>query len=911
MKPVFRDITIDGMDTQILRSKFFVPSERHGFVNRSALLARLEEGLHPGVRLVLLCAPAGFGKTTIASEWILDIQRRKNLGEVDYQICWLTLDEGDNHVGRFLRYLITDLQEATESVGQIPLEWLQMPMGDVKEPVLAGLTNEMATSLQPLLLFLDDYHVIDSPEVHRCVEFLLDHLPPHAHMVIMTRSDPPLALARMRGRGQMVEIGLSDLRFNRAEIERLFNEKMHFDLNEDQIAAVEERTEGWITGLQLLGLSLQGKQNQAELINAFTGSNRYILDYLMEEVLGGLPQDIQNFLMVTAILKRMRAELCDALTQRNDSRSVLEHLEKENLFIVPLDNERVWFRYHLLFGEFLINRLHSRCKDGLIENEQVLHRRAAVWLRDHGYSSEAIAHAFDAGDESWAAQIIEESTINFYLPGEFNPLLSWLEKLSRPQLLARPRLCLTYAWSLIMTGRFAKVQPFLDGIDEIISGAESEIVGEAAVLRTLITAYTMEVTQAIQYAQTALSLLSEKNVFLRSLVYHNLGVAYEFVNETDKALAAYENGWRLAKNGSSFIIKILSGTQIGDVWYIQGRLHDAETQYEMVCESLNEIEKRAPLASLIYFGLGRLSYEWNLLDDAEEQLRKAIDLSRKWEVADILAVGLVYLINIARARMDEEQASLLLSQVGDIKMRRVLATLTLDYANLMLVPIWIARGEIEKAALAIAEIRSVEEKTPAYFFELETMAWARIHLAKGETREALTILDDALEKTKSGNKVTLILEMLILRALTVRSLGETAEAHATLSQALALAEKEHYKRIFLDEGQTIWILMREMEKTNALSAYGLELAWLLEKQYQTGEDRSPKKSISLGGAFEPLSEREVEVLHLIAQGHSNQEIADRLFVAVSTIKTHVGNIYAKLGVSSRVQAAGRARELNL
>ncbi len=900
------------METQILRSKLFSPVARAGIVNRPGLLARLDEGLRPGMRLTLLSAPAGFGKTTLASEWLLELGRSTAAGAPAYRTCWLTLDERDNHAGRFLRYLIALLYETNPSAGQMLLEWLQMPRKEAQDQVLAGITNELSLSPDPIILFLDDYHVIESGEVHQYVEFLLEHLPAQVHLVIMTRSDPPFPLARLRGRGQMVELRAADLRFNHEEIEVLFNHTLHYHLGESQIAAVEERTEGWITALQLLGLFLEGKPNQAELIEVFTGSNRYILDYLMEEVLGGLPQDIREFLLITSVLKRLRAELCDALTGRKDSHSVLERLEKDDLFLVPLDHERTWFRYHLLFGEFLRNRLHERSVDGSMEKETVYHRRAAVWLNEHGCLSEAIEQAFLAGDETWAADLIEESTRTLYVPGEISLLLAWLERLSNPYLVSRPRLCMAYAWALLMSGRITEIQPYLDIVLGKAEELGLEIGGEVAVLRTLMTAYTRFIPAAITYAQEALTLLPEDNYFLRSLAYHNLGVAYEFLDDSENAYRAYENGWHLAKKSGTLILKILNGTQLGDVRFVQGRLMEAEARYLEVFEAMSAAEKNLPLASMVYLGLGRLYYEWNRIDEAEKYLQQTVELSRKWEVADFMAIGLGFLLKVTDARRDWERSSILLEQVDEIMVRPVFSSVTSSYAKLLLVHFWLGRGEIDKAAAILEEIHASDESGPhAYFIEIIGKARARISMARGLAETAVKIIEETISKTEQYWRNTFVVELNAFLAIALQAQGETRRACETLKNTLIAAEKEHFVRSIIDEGRPMLDLLREMEGQNMLPKYGERMAAVLEEELKTSRVLSQVSKPDQKNGIEYLSERELEVLQLIAQGYTNQEIADRLFVAISTIKTHVGNIYAKMGVKSRVQAAARAREFNL
>lgn len=872
-------------------------------INRAALLSRMDEGLNPGVKLILLCAPAGFGKTTLAREWISELERDKG----KYKICWLEIDEGDNHTRIFLRYLIATLRQVFVTSGNFFFEWINMPIKEVRDQILSALMNEMAAIDQPLLLFLDDYHFIESDDIHHCLDFLLDHLPPHVRIVMMTRSIPRIPLGRMRASGQMIEILSSDLRFNTEEIEILFNHVMRYQLNAKQIAAVEQRTEGWITALQLLALSLQGKDDQAKMIEAFTGSNRYILDYLLEETLGQLPEDIQDFLMITSILSRLRAELCDGLTGRNNSRMILEHLEKDNLFLVPLDDERIWFRYHLLFSEFLQNRLRNRCQEGRLEREQVYHRRAADWLYEHHYHTEAVEHAFLADDKIWAADIIEESTRTMYLPGEYGLLLKWLERLPKSYLLSRPRLCMAYSWALLMTGRFMDAQPLISHITESTDGVDDEIVGEAATLRSLFNSYRMEIPIAIASAQEALVKLPEDNLFLRSLAYHNLGVAYEFLDDQELALQAYDHSWQLAKRIDNVILKILSGTQLGDIRLLQGRLDEAEDYYFLVINALSETEKNLPLAGMVNLGFTRLYYEWNRLAETEKYLEKSLDLSGKWESVEFLLIARLYLIKVAYIRRDIEQVKTLLNQIDDYTHDPVLSPMIIDYVMKLLVQYWIGIGDIDNAVMHMHMIEGIE-KRPPYIIHIDDMAQARIFIATGEYERAATLLEDAIRTVEQTTKLTILIGMMVLDALAWKSLGHIERASEILAKAIGLAESGSIRRTFLDEGRPILDLMLDMRKGGMLSPYGEELAGLLEIECEAVESAASKSRITFPDLFEPLTEREWEVLQLLSQGYSNKQIADRLFVAVTTVKTHIGNIYAKLRVTSRVQAAARARQ---
>jgi LuxR family maltose regulon positive regulatory protein len=916
------------------------PRER--MVARRRLLALLNDGLlwQEGIfgrRLTLLSAPAGFGKTTLLSEWA------QAVGGIapPTAIAWLSLDEEDNDPARFLTYLISALRQVDETLAAGTISALQLPQPPQAQLVMAALINDIALAARPLLLVLDDYHLISAQPIHDALAFLLDHMPANMHLVIATRADPPLPVARLRGRGQLTELRLTDLRFASDEAGELLNRVMGLSLAPDEVMTLTARTEGWAAGLQMAAVSMQGRDraHTAHFVRAFAGSDRHILDYLVEEVLGHQSRDIQTFLLHTAILDRLTASLCHALLQEPlplaagggepaallgvDCQAMLEYLEAANLFLVPLDNERRWFRYHRLFADLLRGRLHLAAGGEKSDLVATLHRRASAWNEQHGSLAEAIEHAFAAGDLERAAELVEGAAEETLGRSQVVTLMRWAERLPTALVRARPGLSLRYAWALLLGGRpFDEVEACLTDLDDGSAG----VAPRAAPLLALVAAFQGRMTRAAELARAALAGLAEDDSFLRGMATWTLGLTLLADGEAEAGLRLIEEAARLGRQSGNLMVTIMPLCYTAEVHLRTGQLHQAQAIYTQALElAVDSGGQPLPIAGEALLGLGFVALEWNRLDEAERYFTEGIDLIRQW--GEIGAFdGLVALARLRQARGDPDGAREALQQAERLAVRFDVTDLDDLFIAMQQAQLAITQGELAAAA-RWAEGRNLTphdahimayETVPAELLDgaarldyhlnkYEYLVLARLFIAQNQPEQALAVLQPTLTMLERRGRVANVIETLILRAVALAQMpGRLSQALEALEQALSLAEPGGYVRLFLDAGPPLLELLREAARRNIAVGYVRHL--LSEAGVALEGLPAPSPASPL---VEPITEREMEVLGLLAQGLTNREIADALYVAVSTIKQHLKNIYGKLEVHSRTQAVGRAQELGL
>jgi LuxR family maltose regulon positive regulatory protein len=898
------------MSASLLTTKLYMPAVTPRLVPRPHLIGHLEEGLQLGYRMTLLSAPAGFGKTTLLSEW---------LRQTDRSVAWLSLDEGDNDPTRFLAYLLAALQRIDTDIGQTAQAMLQAPRGASQlEPLLTTLINDIVATSRPFIFVLDDYHVIEAPPIHRAVSFLLDHLPPFEqglHLIIATRADPPLPLARLRGRGQLTELHAADLRFTPSEAEAYFNETMALALSAEHVTALEQRTEGWIVGLQLAALSLQGHENAASFIEAFSGSQRYVLDYLTEEVLNRQPQEIQAFLLQTAILDRLTGSLCDAVrfggsqapslsqgeassertavTQRTESQQVLESLDASNLFVVRLDEERCWYRYHHLFADLLRQRLLRERPDLVPE----LHRRASRWYEREGLRSEAVSHLLSAGDFERAAHLAEQAGWPMLARGEMTTLLGWLTALPDGVKDTRPRLGVLRAWALALTGQLDLVEPCLVGLDL------QPVAGEVAALRAYVADLAGGFPQAVEFCHQALELLPKDSLFLRSIVALILGTgAYRTDGDPQASIRALAEAATLGQAAGNVHLDVTATCTLGHVQMMQGQLHRAAETFARAFQIATS-GGRAPtlFIGLGHAGMAELLYEWNDLAGAMDHAQKSIELGERGESVDVLQAGYSYipLAQLHQVRGDGEKALQVLHKAEQVaercNQRHMHALVVAARARL-----WLAQGNLAAASRWAQASRLTLSDASGYEREFEYITLSRVLIAQGRPDQALLFLARLLTVAEPMGRIGRVIQILSLQALAYQAQGDEAQALVALRRSLFLAEPESYIRSFVDEGEPMAHLLRRALARGITPGYA---SWLLAA---FGESPPAEQAL-----VEPLTERELEVLRLVAGGLSNREIAQELVVAVSTVKSHINHLYGKLEVKNRTQAVARARKLDL
>jgi LuxR family maltose regulon positive regulatory protein len=898
----------------ILQTKLFKPTLRPSLITRSHLITQLNACLGQGAqgfaaRLTLVSAPAGFGKTTLIAEWLAQLTMAN--------CAWLSLDESDNDPVRFLSYLIAALQTAVPGIAQTAVNLLQSPEPPAAEAILTLLINDISQSDRPIILALEDYHVITTPAVHQALAFLLDHLPPLLHLLITTRSDPPLPLSRLRAGRQMVEIRTNDLRFTLDEAGLFFNQVMGLRLSNEETAALEQRTGGWIAGLHLVALSLQGREDKAGFITSFTGNSRFIMDYLVDEVLQRRPPGTGQFLLQTAILDPLCASLCDAVTGQQDGQANLERLEEANLFITPLDDARTWYRYHPLFAEVLQARLQQDQRHHVPE----LLRRAVTWHAGQGMIDEAVRYALAGADFEEAAHLIERVAGSMLRRGASASLLRWLDAIPEEVIRARPRLCLARGWTYIM-GPAISLERADEWIQLAIAAAAGQLLdadlgGEVAALQAMIAAIWGEVRRSIELSRRALESLPADSPW-RGVMAFCLGSTLFLSGDVAAAADILEEALRLSQADGAHYIQLNAASFLADIQVFRGHLGRAMAMYQQVLAWADHgIPQKGAL--MAHGGQAHILCERNDLDAALAHVQSGVEQLE--QVGGAWAALVLYraLARVQQAQGNGKEALAALDrayQIGQSTQVSIVAT----QAAALRTRLQLAQGD-RKAAEVWAANSGLSPDDPEASHpglrEEEYLSFARVLIAQGRDTEALSLLDRLWQAAEAEERMGSAIVIFILQGLIMQAQGNTVRALVFLEHALILAEAEGYIRVFVDEGEPLQVLLCDFRSllltqlsTTADNRSRQLLAYtnkLLAAFPLTGIRTAPW----LEPHLEPLSERELEVLRLIATGASNRDVADTLVVAVTTVKKHVSNILSKLNTNSRTQAVAEARALGL
>lgn len=919
-----------AMAETLLRTKLYVPPLRPNLVPRPRLIERLNQSLQPGHKLTLVSAPAGSGKTTLVSNWIQ---------QLDVPAAWLSLDEGDNEPTRFVYYLFAALQEAHFELGESVLALLHSPQPPPLETLLTLLINDLTTSANQMIVVFDDYHVIRELEIHTAMSFLLDNQPPQLHLVVISRSDPAFPLFRLRGSGEMGSIYDHDLRFTASEAASFFIKTMDLTLSPGDVSTLLRRTEGWVAGLQLAAISMQDMPDPGGYVRVFAGDDRYVSDYLIGEVFERQPAQVQNFLLKTAILDRFSAPLCDVLLnaedlglkvsesgQRQSSKAIIERLDQLNLFTIPLDNKREWYRYHHLFSDFLRLRLRDRPAEEIA----ALHRHAAAWLQGNGQFAEAIDHALAGEDFQPASRLIEQhATATLWGHTQWATLIGWIEALPAELVRSRPRLSMQYAWALFTTGQWQSVEPVLNDVEATISGTEEIHVtglqqGEVTTLRAWLAFETDEMALCMDLASRALELLPDEALMIRSLAILARGVAQFWLGQLGESRPNLEEAVDIGLAAGNMAVALVAmGCQVQTEVRL-GKLRKASELYDRARQQ-GTIEGIAMLSPTGYAcaQMGEVLREWGRLPEAASLLKEGIRLCRQAGAPENAIEGQMILARVLLAAGDASGAAEQIAHGESDLMAWLTLGGNLQYRGIMPALIqraryWLATREVAKAAGWLEEsgIWFVEDHTPEA--DERFLLLARVLMAREQAGEAMRLLDRLLPVFERDEWLRATIEALVLLSIASWSRGERAQAVSTLSRALRLAEPEGYQRIFLDDGGRLLELLREVERSGESVALAREMRAAI-----LGEQRSPVEKAIEGdsrppstdqkstqpGLIEPLTEREKDILGLIAGGLTNREIAAQLFLSINTIKTYTSRIYGKLGVHNRAEAVDRAHEL--
>ncbi|MBK8417504.1 MAG: AAA family ATPase [Anaerolineales bacterium] len=888
---------------------------------KTVLRARLMKQLHAGLnqttgfkhKLTLISAPAGFGKTTLTSEWVSDCKR---------PIAWLSLDEGDTEIKRFLTYLISALQTLVPEIGSGVLGALQSPQMPELEALLTTLLNEINSIPNDFILVLDDYHLLDSKSVDQALTFLVEHLPQQMHLVITTREDPSLPLARLRVRDQLTELRTADLRFTPAEAAEFLNQVMGLNLLDEDIAALEARTEGWIAGLHLAALSMQGHADVASFIQSFTGAHHFVLDYLLEEVLHQQPENVQAFLLRTSILNRLCGPLCDAvlLDPSVSGQETLESLERANLFIVALDNDRRWYRYHHLFNDLLRQRHEQTLKPEEIAKHHV---RASEWYEQNGEEAEAFQHAIAARDFSRGAGLAEKYWQGMNQSFQSAAWLGWVKQLPESLIRTRPVLCTQIGWAFMDAGDVESSESSLRDAELCLEGSsEAMVVVDEKEIQTLpariafARAYNAQTRRdfsaTVKYAELAIKLAPEGDQFMRAGAAAMLGGTYWASGDLDAACKSMSDWIDSSLKAGNYIFSIASESGKAEIQIAQGHLREALRTYELSLQHASTYGSEVnQILAHHHLGLALLHHEMGNDESVAQYFQQSIELGKQSTLVDF-----PYRLSLAQARFKDSEGDLDVALEFLDEAKRLYISTPIPNTRpveALKARIYLKQGQLSKAQDWVREHGIKVNDELSYLREFEHITLSRVLIAEYQSTasedkilDALGLLSRLLQTAENAKRMGSMLEILTVQMLAFHAHGEPSQALASLKHALTLAEPEGYFRFFVNEGK----VMAEMLTALSHAGAGDRLNNYIHKLLNAFEKTKPEPA-NPQALIDPLSERELEVLRLVAEGLSNDEISQKLFLALSTVKGHNLRIFGKLQAKSRTEAVARARELGL
>lgn len=899
------------MATHLLATKFFVPPPAKNLLMRPRLLERLNECLLPGCRLMLVSAPTGFGKTTLVSTWVANLKATNELRPLSF--AWLSLDKGDNDPVIFWSYVVNSIRTHEDKIGKRALTLLQSQPPTKIDAVISSVINDLAEIQDECIMILDDFHLIRTQDVHESLSFLVEHAPPKFHLVILSRTDPPLPLALLRGRGQFQELRLEDLSFSDEEATAYLNDRLSLALPDGDIATLNSKIEGWAAGLQMAGISLQGKADPSRFIQTFSGSNRYILDYLTDEILDQQPAEVQDFLLHTSILERLSAPLCEAVTDGSgNAHTMLKYLEKNNLFLIPMDQERLWYRYHHLFAEILRLKLTKKSPDMV----PILHKRAAVWYEANGWIEEAISCFQTMNDKQEVARLIEQNALRMIKQGSVSALQKSVRLLPEELIHQRPWLCILLAWFYNSQSKVAEAEPLLNQAENLIQpmdvdGPAAEMLGILYSLRAEIFHTRGDNPGTIETAQKALALLARSTATGYGSALYCLGRGYYAMGDLDHAIQAWSefiHSYQASGiyNAYAPIISMYCHTLT-----IQGKLQEVSREYEQAIYYMRSLDiDRFFISGNVYNGLGMLAYQKNDIEKAYGYVAEALKQNRRWGNPNAIAVSLAYRAQVQIAQGNFDGAWKDLQELDRIEQTY---TPYFDVKSIFLncrIRYQLAKGDIPGAASLVKDSGLHSSAPPSFHREQNHITLSRVLIAQGNFEAANNILCLLADAARAGGRFGRLIEILNLYAVCLYALDKTPQALQMLQSSLDLAEPEGYVRVFLDLHKPMaQLLTLALQQRNHLEYIRRLLDAFPPSDLQVPkQQRAPDENIDL---VEPLSQREIEVLRLMATGLANKEIAQRLSITVRTVKYHATTIYTKLNVDRRSQAIEKARELGL
>jgi LuxR family maltose regulon positive regulatory protein len=903
----------------LLRTKLNPPSLQPHIIPRPRLIQLLNEGLK--CKLILISAPPGYGKTSLLSDWI----QTNSL-----KTAWYTIDENDKNPLTFLTYTISSLQNINPSIGKAAFTSLQSPQPPPMESILTGLINDIVQVRHDLIFVLDDYHLIDTPPIQALLGFLIEHLPDNMHLIISSRSDPSLPLARVRSHHQLTEVRAADLCFNPEEISTLFNKKWSFGLSSGEIISIADKTEGWIAGLQLLGLSLQDRTDISPFIQAFQADNRYIADYLMEEVLNRQPEPVQDFLLQTAILQRLCGPLCDTITGQKNGQDMLNRLEKANLFLFPLDKERIWYRYHRLFSDLLLHRLEKVRGQNLAG----LHLRAARWYQRQGMKEDALEHTLAARDYPQAARQIEDIVENFWDRGEQSKFLEWFKELPEEIFASNPRLSIYRARAMVMSGLLDEAERILHRAETaleswtgdktlhekeqlspaVISREKKSMAGRLATIYALLSAYRGETTKIIQFSKQAIEDLDKKDLMWRSVAATNLGFAFGWsgIGDMMSARQAFSHALDVSRQAGNGFYAMFSELCLASIDGIQGRFEQAMDTFRRLLQIAEDQGLGlSSQAGTIYGSLANILLERGEWLQGKWYLDKGIEITEKGNDVAATSSNRLILAYDSMFNKNHTETMHILEQIERMAKDWQIPQWMTHVVSSLKAKIWVDQGDTRAVLRWIGQRELAPEKDIPYRREMEYSVLARFLISQRRFDEADSILNRMIENAESYTRISDAVRWRLIQVLSFSAQDAKQKAAEELKKALNLAEPGRFVRSFIAEGQPIAELLEtiaEEEKAAGQKTGSRSTLPYLKRLSLAFKEVSHQKTELKDDL---LSDRELEVLRLIASGNTNSEIAEKLYISINTVRSHTKSINSKLDTHNRMQAVARAKERRL
>ena len=883
------------MDHPLLLLKFYTPQLKSNLVLRPRLYNLLNEGLEK--KLIILSAPAGFGKSTLLGDW---------LREAPYPHTWLSLDEDDNDYARFLKYFVTAFQQLDPTIDNTVLDLLYSPQPMLQSAALTALINQIDTIKTNAIVVLDDYHLINNQRIHQSIEYLLNYLPRNLHLVISTRADPPFAYSLLRAQGELVEIRMNHLKFTDEETKVFIHTEIGQRISDQVISELTKRTEGWISGLQMASLSLRGKENTEDFVRSFSGSHKYILDYLFEEVLQQQPEDLQNFLLFTSILDRLSGPLCDEILGRKDSQAVLEELERGNLFLVPLDDERIWYRYHQLFKDLLNHHLTL----DHVEKIPDLYQKASLWHEKAGWHTLAIDYSIEAGDFTRALDLIVREAENTLIRSEVNTYQKWVSKLPDDLLEANPKIDFLNLWSQILRG----VDLGIEALNFKHLDQDSGLIGRIFALQAFIQVSKGDFSLAGEFAEKALEELDQGDDYFRGMATWIMGVYHALQQDVQSALAMLEQLSSSLDLEYYPMLNVLLLSQIAHVHARLGNFSQAEAIYEQALNSARDRQGNLiPIAGEALMGYGDLLREQNKLDQATDMIMDGIELTYQWRKAAAIE-GYLFLARVNQLQNNFASANAALEKAMKLAVEYDAIELDDRMVAMWQARLWCFEGKAQLVERWIQQL-SLQDTVESFIlggvFNLENYLQAREHMVLARYDlltqrydQALSLTDQLLAVFEEYGRLDLLIELSLLRCTIYHRTRQSEKALSALGKAIDLGERGGFLGLFLEGGSELKELIRLYSQNVPATLYAQQLLEAFEEKTMVAEKISQP-------LLEPLSDRELDVLKYLPGNLTTPEIADEMMISMNTVRTHIKSIYQKFSVHKRSQAVQKAKELNL